>query len=94
MRGIDPVPKFPLGETIQTSGALGTLDPTSILLALGRHAAGDWGNLDDHDRAVNEIGLKSGGRLVSIYRDSRGVKFYIITEHDRSRTTILLPEEY
>jgi len=64
------------------------------MLALARHAAGDWGDMDAHDRAVNDNSLKNGGIFVTIYKDSRGVRLYVITEHDRSRTTLLLPEEY
>ena len=88
--GLNPVPKFLLGRIMQTSGALGTLDPRSKLLALARHAAGDWGDIDAHDRAVNENSFKNGGTLVSIYKDSRGVRFYVITEHDRSGTNVEL----
>lgn len=52
------------------------------------------GELDDHDRAVNEDALRSGDRLFSVYRDQRDTRFYIITEADRRLTTVLLPEDY
>jgi hypothetical protein len=94
MIGIDPVPKFPMGDMVITPGAIAGLDQISVKLAIARHASGDWGGLDEHDRTVNENSLRDGGTLVSIYKDSRGVKFYVITEYDRSRTTVLLPEEY
>lgn len=59
-----------------------------------RHAKGDWGDLDVEDLQANDAALKSGGRLVSSYRTESGTKFWIITEADRSATTVLLPEEY
>ena len=61
---------------------------------LARHLAGDWGNVDEDDRKENEFSLEHGFRLLSSYATPRGTKFWIITEHDRSVTTILLPEEY
>jgi hypothetical protein len=63
------------------------------LLLLARHQAGDWGELDSHDRRENALFLKNGWRLVSRYPVGKGV-VWIITEADRSATTILLPEEY
>ena len=59
-----------------------------------RHMAGDWGELDEHDWKENEAALEHGFRLFSRYVTPGGTKFYVITEHDRSVTTILLPEEY
>ena len=59
-----------------------------------RHLAGDWGEVDDEDREANDSALETGCRLVSAYFDRYGSKFWIITEADRSATTILLPEEY
>jgi hypothetical protein len=56
--------------------------------------AGDWGELSDHDQEANEVALQHGLRLLSRYVASAGKVFWIITEHDRSATTILLPEEY
>ena len=86
--------KFPLGQTVITRNAQNTLHPGDILIALGRHAAGDWGDVDDHDRHENELSLDQGLRLLSVYHDRKGVKFWIITEADRSATTVLLPEDY
>ena len=88
------MPKFPLGETVTTAHAKDVLPDLDIVLALQRHNSGDWGDVDQHDGQANEDGLHSGGRLVSIYRSVRGQKFYIITEGDRSVTTVLLPEDY
>ena len=61
---------------------------------LYRHASGDWGELDDEDRKENELSLREGFRLVSAYRLKTGEELWIITEADRSVTTLLLPEEY
>ena len=61
---------------------------------LRRHASCDWDDLDHNDRAENEIGLKHGFRLLSRYRTNAGDKLWIITEWDRSVTTVLLPHEY
>jgi len=62
--------------------------------ALQRHLDCDWGNLRDNDKAENDLSLEKGLRLLSAYHDRNGVKFWIITEADRSATTLLLPEEY
>lgn len=87
-------PKFSLGQTVVTAGALAALAPHEVVSALSRHATGDWGDLDPHDRAENERALRDGSRLLSVYYSASGVRFYVITEWDRSVTTVLLPEEY
>ena len=87
-------PKFALGQTVITANAKAVLPELDVVLALQRHHSGDWGDVDDHDRQVNEDALRSGDRLVSIYKSVRDQKFYIITERDRSVTTVLLPEDY
>jgi hypothetical protein len=86
--------KFPLGQTVITRNAKATLHPEDIPVALGRHAAGDWGKVDEADRKENERSLEKGFRLLSVYKDRNGAKFWIITEADRSVTTILLSEDY
>jgi len=58
-----------------------------------RHASGDWGDLDPQDKAENELSLREGFRILSAY-ELEGTRYWIITEADRSATTILLPEEY
>ncbi|PYC25239.1 hypothetical protein DMX02_04050 [Pseudomonas jessenii] len=60
----------------------------------GRHIQGDWGDICDEDRGLNEEALMSGNRLMSVYNINDELKIWIITEADRSVTTILLPEEY
>jgi hypothetical protein len=86
--------KFPLGQTVITPKAQNTLHPADVQIALGRHAAGDWGDVGDEDRRENELSVGQGLRLMSVYQDRNGVKFWIITEADRSATTVLLPEDY
>ena len=87
-------PKFPLGQVVITARAKDALHPEDVPIALARHATGDWGDLDEHDRYENEVSLIQDCRLFSVYHDRSRTKFYIITEHDRSVTTILLPEDY
>ena len=87
-------PKFCLGQIVATPGALRDIPNEEILAALARHANGDWGTLDPHDLAINESALANGGRLFSAYDSLAGIRFWIITEWDRSVTTILLPEDY
>lgn len=86
--------KFDLGQVVATPNAVDSLVPDDVRMAIERHAEGDWGELDEHDRLENERSLIAGFRLLSVYRDRRGIKFYVITEADRSATTVLLPEDY
>ena len=83
-----------LGQTVITPGAIAVLANRDVLNALARHAAGDWGEVCGEDRLANDEALQTGARVLSAYRNCEGVKFWIITEADRSVTTILLPEEY
>jgi hypothetical protein len=89
-----PVAKFRLGHLVATPNALSQLTDKDILSGIQRHQSGDWGDLDEHDREANNRALTEGTRLLSAYRASNGVKFWIITEADRSVTTVLLPEDY
>lgn len=89
-----PVALFRLGHLVATPNALSHLSQDDISTGIRRHQAGDWGDLDVHDRGVNDRGLLDGDRLVSVYHSAGGVKFYVITEWDRSVTTVLLPEDY
>jgi hypothetical protein len=86
--------RFLLGDIVITRGALEKLSQDDVLRGLIRHMSGDWGQLDEHDRQQNEAALAEGCRLLSRYTAAGDVVFWIITEHDRSVTTILLPEEY
>lgn len=88
--------RFPLGQTYITPGAEEALmmaGQTGIEF-LRRHMSQDWGELSDEDVRENELSLKEGFRLLSAYRTAKGQKLWIITEADRSATTILLPSEY
>lgn len=89
-----PVAKFQLGQIVATPNALNYLSQDDIRSGIIRHQAGDWGNLDAADRKENDLALERGTRLLSAYRASNGVIFWIITEADRSSTTVLLPEDY
>ena len=87
--------KFRLGTLVATPGAVDAAPSREALMDLvQRHASGDWGDLDAHDRRENEIAVIQGGlRILSAY-ELEGTRFFFITEADRSTTTILLPEEY
>jgi len=93
-RANGPLPKFSFGHLVATPNALNQIPSDEILCALARHARGDWGDLDAEDRNSNERALKLGGRLFSEYYSLQKIKFWIITEADRSATTVLLPEDY
>lgn len=88
---------LPLGQVFATPEALRVLsemgeDPLRLL---ARHATGDWGELDAHDRRKNQRSLKQGWRILSSYPlGENGQRVWVITEADRSYTTILLPSEY
>jgi hypothetical protein len=86
---------LPLGRVVATPGALNLLRKSGGLPFdyLARHATGDWGELCAFDRRQNEIALRDGYRVFSSYDVPTG-RVWIITEADRSITTILLPEEY
>ena len=86
--------KFSLGQTVVTTNALSKLTHEDILEALSRHVTGDWGEASKDEQAENELALKKEFRLLSVYRGADGTKFWIITEADRSFTTVLLPEDY
>jgi len=86
--------KFPLGRTVITRNALDRLSSDDVQIALARHAAGDWGDVCPEDRHENELSLREGFRLLSVYQSKAGERFWVITEADRSVTTVLLPEDY
>lgn len=87
-------PRFALGILLITMPALKAIPDEDIRAALSRHMSGDWGEMDAEDCEANEVALKHGTRLFSAYRSAKGVKFWVITEADRSQTTVLLPEDY
>ena len=87
---------FSLGQTVATPGALQALEEIGQSAGefLVRHARGDWGCLCDEDKQTNDEAVADDLRILSAYRLNDGTKIWIITEADRSSTTILLPEEY
>jgi len=96
MQQISKQPAFELGQIVATPGALATLKKAGQQPGefLTRHVHGEWGDLPDEDRKENEYSLEHGFRLLSAYKTNAGDKLWIITEADRSVTTLLLPEEY
>ena len=87
--------KFELGQLVATPGALDLMhnSGSSTWSLLSRHLQGDWGDLDPKDKSLNDEALKHGGRLFSSYNVADD-KVWVITEADRSSTTLLLPSEY
>lgn len=87
---------FPLGRLLATPGALEALTAAGQTPGhfLARHSSGDWGLVDEEDWRLNDEALRDGTRLLSAYETHQGVKFWIVTEADRSATTVLLPDEY
>ena len=95
MTHIEPVSlRFPLGHVYVTANADRTLGLIDIGNAIARHAECDWGDVSAEDRESNDRALEDGSRLFSVYHTGGGTKFWIITEADRSVTTVLLPEDY
>lgn len=85
---------FPLGRTVVTANANSVLAAEDISVALNRHGCGDWGEVCDSDWKANDYAIKDGERILSVYNSSGGDKFWIITEADRSYTTVLMPDDY
>ena len=88
--------RFELGRLVVTPGALKALreakqEPLALIV---RHATGDWGDLDEEDKRENEFSVGKYLRILSAYILPTGVKIWVITEADRSATTLLLPSEY
>src|SRR5258708_2068694 len=76
-------PLFPFGQIVATPGEF-----------LARNGSGEWGELDEHDRKENQLSLEHGFRILSVYRTLADARLWVITEADRSVTTILLPPEH
>ncbi len=91
-----PTQLFPLGETVMTIGAKETLAESNQLPNefLAKHQNGDWGDVCENDWRENDLSVKEGFGILSAYKTIKGDKIWIITEADRSSTTILLPNEY
>ena len=74
--------KFSLGQVVATPGALEELSGEEIANALSRYAGGDWGDMCKDDKKENELALKEGFRIFSVYKSGKGKKFWVITEAD------------
>ena len=90
--------KFELGQTVVTRGVAEVLEQDAkfsefVMVSIRRHATGDWGEMCEEDREANDEALQHGGRLFSSYTKGDW-KIWIITEWDRSYTTVLFPSEY
>jgi len=88
------IAKFRLGRIVSTPNALSQLTKDDILIGIRRHQAGDWGDVSAQDREANDRALVHRTRLLSAYHAANGTKFWLITDADRSATTVLLPEDY
>ena len=88
--------RFALGRVVATPGALRVLEKAEQLPAefLDRHVNGDWGEVPEEDRQENEFSVEHGFRILSAYTTRAGDRIWILTEADRSATTILLPHKY
>jgi len=84
----------PPGQIVVTRNAANELPKSVMLIALARHCSGDWGDVCAEDWQANDEATEIGNRLLSVYHTSDGFVFWIITEWDRSVTTILLPDDY
>jgi hypothetical protein len=91
-----PNATFPLGQLVATPGALQALQESgqSPIDFVARHVAGDWGNVDPEDWQLNDRAVIEGTRILSSYTTLKSKTIWIISEADRSVTTILLPNEY
>ena len=91
--------KFTSKQSVVTAGVNAAMQEDlnfmeHVQVCMQRHFSGDWGDMDDEDKATNEASLEGGGRLMSAYKAEGHPKIWIITEWDRSVTTVLFPDEY
>lgn len=91
--------KFKLGQTVTTQGIAESMETTPgfsdfVLESLFRYMDGDWGDVHPEDQGLNDEALENGDRILAVYKSEKYPTIWIITEWDRSVTTILFPEEY
>ena len=88
--------QFGLGQVVATPGAIEAMEKSGEMpfTFLIRHMAGDWGDVPKEDWQANNLATEHGERLLSAYKTKDGTKLWVITEWDRSVTTLLLPDEY
>jgi hypothetical protein len=96
MQKTERKPLFDLGQLVATPGALAALEKTgqNAMEFLSRHVRGDWGDIPEEDKKENQFSLEKGFRLMSSYRTTAGDVVWVITEANRSHTTLVLPNEY
>ncbi|GAA4470051.1 hypothetical protein GCM10023156_62960 [Novipirellula rosea] len=82
------------GTVFATASVVKKLNPIDVYVALQRHRRGDWGLVSESDHEQNDLALQNGGRLLSVFEDRKQTRFWIITEADRSQSTVLLPSDY
>lgn len=87
-------PRFSPGRLVATPNALARVPADEIATSLVRHLSKDWGEIDEEDQKENDRAVRYGFRILSAYVSRAGVRFWIITEADRSSTCVLLPEDY
>jgi len=85
---------FNLGRVNITASVSAAMSYSTVISALEQFASGNWGDicLDDWNR--NGYAISNGGRIIGVYHDEKGKRFWVITEADRSLTTVLLPEDF
>lgn len=88
------VKELELGRMMITQNAMNRIDSLELSKAVARHRACDWGSVDEEDQKSNDRALENGERILSAYESQDDEKFWIITERDRSATTVLMPEDY
>ena len=86
--------RFQPGEIYTTPGVRAATTTDEIAAALARHLCGDWGEICAEDAATNEDAIEGGGQLMSVYTSASGIVYWVITESDRSVSTLLLPDDY
>jgi hypothetical protein len=86
---------FPFGQIVMTPGAIEALEQVNVSAQsiLQRHILGDWGDVTDSDKRANELAVEMGGTILSAYKLPRGIEVWVLTEPDRTATTVLLPNE-
>ena len=84
---------FPTGQITSTPGVLEAIPRAVMVAALRRHLQGAWGLVDEADAKENDLSVREGFRILSVY-EHEGIRFWLLTEADRSVTTYLLPSEY
>ena len=94
MYQLDVGPMFRLGQVVVTDQATAQLTLDDVMFALRRHVRGDWGEAGVCDRRQFRRARLDGCRVLSAYRAANGTRFWVITEADQHRTTVMLPEDF